>query len=138
MIIFEMTHRVAYYETDTMGYVHHSNYLRFFERVRTELMRHCGYTYAEFEASGMMMPVIDSACRYHAPGRYDDLLTFRAVIKDLPSTRLRIEYEILNEAGTLLCTGSTTLVFVDAHTRKPARVPQPFLHALQKAMPPTM
>jgi acyl-CoA thioester hydrolase len=128
---------VAYYETDTMGYVHHSNYIRLFERARTELMRHLGYTYAEMEASGTMMPLIEASCRYHSPGRYDDLLTVKAVIKEVPATRLHIEYEVRNEAGVLLCSGHTTLVFVNAGTRRPTRAPEAFLKALSGKGEPT-
>jgi acyl-CoA thioester hydrolase len=130
MITHEITHRVAYYETDTMGYVHHSNYIRLFERARTELMRHLGYTYAAMEASGVMMPIIEASCRYHSPGRYDDLLTVKTIIKEMPVTRMHIEYEVRNEAGVLLCSGHTTLVFVNADTRRPTRAPDAFLKAL--------
>ena len=130
MLTYEITHRIAYYETDTMGYVHHSNYVRLFERARTEMMRHFGYTYAAMEASGIMMPIIEVACRYHSPGRYDDLLTIKTAVKEIPATRMRFEYEVRNEAGALLCSGHTTLVFVDARTRKPTRAPQAFVNAL--------
>jgi len=132
MLTHEMTHRVAYYETDVMGYVHHSNYVRFFEIARTELMRAAGYTYAELEASGIMMPLIEVHCNYFHPGKYDDLLTFRATIKELQGVRLTIGYEVLNEAGALLCTGSTTLVFVDAITRRPCRPPEIFVSRITK------
>jgi len=127
MLSYEMTHRVAYYETDAMGYVHHSNYVRYFETVRTELMRAAGYTYAELEASGIMMPIIEVHNQYYHPAKYDDLLTLRATVKELQGVRLVIAYEVLNEAGALLCTGSTTLVFVDAATRRPCRAPEIFV-----------
>jgi acyl-CoA thioester hydrolase len=132
MLQYEIQHRIAYYETDAMGYVHHSNYIRFFERARTELMRHFGCSYAEIEKSGVMMPVIDVYCRYRQPGLYDNLITIRAIIKELPVTRLHLDYEIFNEAGNLLCTGYTTLIFVDAVTRRPRRIPEVFLEALKK------
>ena len=134
MLTYEITHRIAYYETDNMGYVHHSNYIRLFERARTEMMRGFGYTYAAMEASGIMMPIIDVSCRYHSPGRYDDLLTIRATIKEIPVTRLHLDYEVHNEAGTLICTGHTTLVFVNDHTRKPTRAPEAFVKALETYM----
>jgi acyl-CoA thioester hydrolase len=130
MLTHEITHRIAYYETDTMGYVHHSNYIRLFERARTETMRRLGYTYAAMEASGVMMPLIEASCRYHAPGRYDDLLTVKTVIKEIPVTRMHLDYEVYNEAGVLLCSGHTTLVFVNARTRKPVRAPEAFVAAL--------
>ena len=127
MLSYEMTYRVAYYETDLMGYVHHSNYVRYFEIVRTEMIRSTGMSYAALEASGVMMPIIEVHSHYHYPAKYDDLLTFRAVIKEAPKVRLVIEYEILNESGKLLCSGSTTLAFIDAVTRRPRRAPANFL-----------
>lgn len=130
MLTCEITHRIAYYETDTMGYVHHSNYIRLFERARTELMRGLGYTYAEMEASGVMMPLIEASCRYHSPGRYDDLLTVKATIREMPVTRMHLDYEVHNASGVLLCSGHTTLVFVDARTRKPIRAPEAFVEKL--------
>jgi acyl-CoA thioester hydrolase len=130
MLTHEITHRIAYYETDAMGYVHHSNYVRLFERARTEMMRRLGYTYAAMEASGIMMPFIDVSCRYHSPGRYDDLLTVKAIIKEMPVTRMHIDYEVHNEAGVLICSGHTTLVFVNALTRRPTRAPEAFVNAL--------
>jgi acyl-CoA thioester hydrolase len=130
MLTHEITHRIAYYETDTMGYVHHSNYIRLFERARTEMMRGLGYTYAAMESAGTMMPIIEASCRYHKPGRYDDLLTVKAIIKEVPATRLHLDYEVRNEAGELLCTGHTVLVFVNALTRKPTRAPEAFVKAL--------
>ena len=130
MLSYEMLHRVAYYETDTMGYVHHSNYVRFFEIIRTEMIRTTGMSYAALEASGVMMPIVAVQCRYHRPAKYDDLLTLKATIKEAPAARLLIEYEVLNEEGSLLCSGSTTLAFIDALTRRPRRVPDDFLKAL--------
>jgi acyl-CoA thioester hydrolase len=127
MLSYEMTHRVAYYETDVMGYVHHSNYVRYFEIARTEMIRSTGLSYAALEASGVMMPIIEVHCRYHQPAKYDDLLTLRVTIKEMPVTRLLLEYEVLNEAGVLLCTGATTLAFIDAITRRPRRAPEDFL-----------
>jgi acyl-CoA thioester hydrolase len=94
------------------------------------MMRDFGYTYAAMEASGTMMPIIEASCRYHKPGRYDDLLTIKTTIKEIPVTRMRLDYEVSNEAGVLLCSGHTTLVFVNAHTRKPTRAPEAFVKAL--------
>ncbi|MCL2097722.1 MAG: acyl-CoA thioesterase [Bacteroidales bacterium] len=138
MLSYEMTHRVAYYETDVMGYVHHSNYVRYFEIARTEMMRAAGFTYAELEASGVMMPIIEVHSRYYQPAKYDDLLTFRATVKELQGVRLTIEYEVLNEIGTLLCSGSTTLAFIDAATRRPCRAPEDFVSRILGVVTPTI
>jgi len=126
MLSYEMTHRVAYYETDAMGYVHHSNYVRYFETVRTEMIREAGASYAALEASGVMMPIVEVKCRYRRPAKYDDLLTLKATVKEAPEARLLVEYEVLSEDGTLLCSGHTVLAFIDAHTRRPCRAPEDF------------
>ncbi len=131
MISFQMQHRVAYYETDTMGYVHHSNYIRYFEIARTEMIRAAGFSYAALEATGVMMPIIEVQCRYKLPAKYDDLLTLKATVRDEPTARMTIDYEILNEEGGVVCIGSTVLAFVDALTRRARRGPEDFLQKLR-------
>ncbi len=130
MSSFSMTYRVAYYETDAMGYVHHSNYIRYFETVRTEMIRAAGLSYAALEASGVMMPIIEAQCRYRQPAKYDDLLTLKAVVHEAPAARMHIDYEITNAQGLLLCTGFTSLAFIDATTRRPRRAPEEFIQKI--------
>ncbi|MDR1405939.1 MAG: acyl-CoA thioesterase [Prevotellaceae bacterium] len=116
--------RVQYCETDRMGVVHHSNYIRYFETGRTELIRACGIPYASIETGGVLMPVISAACRYIAPACYDEQLTIRTKIRGKITARIRFEYEIYNESAQLVCTGSTELAFIDAATRRPVRPPE--------------
>ena len=79
-----MEYRVPYADTDMMGYVYYGNYLTLFERSRNELMRATGYTYAEMEKEGgAMLPVVEAHVDYHAPARYDDLLTVRFRVGDV-------------------------------------------------------
>lgn len=103
--------RVRYSETDAMGIVHHSNYLRFFEVGRVELMRDSGFPYTEFEAQGITSPVIESALRWRSPARFDDLLTIESRIAELSPTRIRFEYRILRDE-LLLCDGHTGHAFM--------------------------
>lgn len=116
--------RVQYYETDRMGVVHHSNYIRYFETARTEFIRACGISYAAIEADGVLMPIISAECRYFAPACYDEILTIRTKISGDITARICFEYEIYNASEQLVCTGSTTLAFVDAATRRPVRPPE--------------
>ena len=67
MITRDIPIRVRYYETDCMGFVHHSNYVRYYETARTEMLRELGMTYPELEAQGIMLPVIDVQSRYVSP-----------------------------------------------------------------------
>ena len=73
----EMTYRVPYADTDRMGVVYHANYLVYFERGRNEMLRDAGLPYSEMDRRGVIFPVSEAFCRYHAPARYDDLKIVR-------------------------------------------------------------
>ncbi|QBQ40240.1 acyl-CoA thioesterase [Sphingobacterium psychroaquaticum] len=126
MFTHETQIRIRYAETDQMGYVYYGNYASFYEVARTEMLRSTGFSYKELEEMGVMMPVMDLTCKYYQPARYDDLITIRTTIKERPLVRLMFEYEIFNEQGTLLNTGSTQLVFVDMKKNRPCKAPQIF------------
>ena len=132
MFITETQIRVRYGESDRMGYVYYGNYPLYYEVGRTEMLRNLGLTYKDMEDSGIILPVISLNANYLAPAYYDDLLTLKTYLKELPSVRIRFEYEVYNERGEKLNFGDTTLVFTDAITRKPRRPPEYFL---EKVMP---
>lgn len=115
--------RVRYAETDQMGYVYYGNYAQYYEVARVEALRTLGMSYRELEEAGIMMPVRDMKCRFIRPGRYDELLTLRCIIKELPSTRMQFYYEVINSEGVLINEGETTLVFVKAETMRPISCP---------------
>lgn len=115
--------RVRYYDTDQMGIVYYGNYARFYEIGRVEALRHLGMSYKEIEQSGISMPVYDLTSRFIRPAKYDDLLTIRVTIPQMPKTRLMFDYEIFNQEGQLLNTGQTTLVFVRTETGRPCAAP---------------
>ncbi|MCS6968180.1 MAG: thioesterase family protein [Cytophagales bacterium] len=123
--------RVRYAHTDQMGYVYYGNYAEFFEIARLEALRNIGLNYKELEASGVMMPVYELYSRYLAPAAFDDLLTIKVVIKELPSARITFHYEIFNQHEQLIHIGYTTLVFISKENRKPCRAPVQLLKALQ-------
>ncbi len=119
--------RIRYSETDKMGYLHHANYLNYFETGRTEMLRSMGMTYKEMEQDGILLPVLSANINYNAPSYYDDVLTVKTFMKKKPGIKVFFEYEIYNENSLLICTGNTTLVFVDAVSRKPRRPPHYFM-----------
>lgn len=123
--------RVRYGETDKMGYVYYGVYPLYYEVGRTELMRKFDYPYKKIEDMGIMLPVRSLDVKYYKAAKYDDLLTVRTTIKELPSARITFYYEILNENEELLNEGSTTLVFVDETTRKPRKAPKELLDQLK-------
>jgi acyl-CoA thioester hydrolase len=107
-----------------MGYVYYGNYARYFEIGRVEALRNLGFSYKELENSGVMMPVYDLRTRYLQPARYDDLLTVRVSVEEMPQVRMTFAYEIVNESLVLLTTGSTTLVFINMKNNRPCKVPE--------------
>ena len=119
--------RVRYNETDRMGYLHHGVYPAYFEIGRTEMLRSLGMTYREMEDDGIVLPVSDLKIQYLSPAFYDDVLTVTTILRHKPGVRLIFEYEIINETGILVCKGESTLVFVNAKTRKPTRAPEHFI-----------
>lgn len=124
MLIHEVTDiRVRYYDTDQMGIVYYGNYARFYEIGRVEALRYLGLSYKKIEESGISMPVYDLHSRFIRPARYDDLLTIRVTIPQLPKTRLLFEYEIFDQHHQLLNAGQTTLVFVRTDTGRPCAAP---------------
>ena len=123
MFISETKIRVRYAETDQMGFVYYGNYPQYYEVGRTEALRTLGTSYKKLEEYGVMMPVIDMNVKYLKSGRYDDLLTIKTSVVEIPETRMKFKYEIFNEAGELLNVGETTLIFLSKERNRPVRCP---------------
>ncbi len=124
--MFEGSHqiRVRYAETDQMNVVYHGNYTQYFEVARAESIRQLGFTYKDMEAMGIMMPIVEWHAKFIRPAQYDDLLTIKTILKELP-TDYRIEFfhEVYNEAGKLLTTGRAVLYFVNSKTMTKTTMP---------------
>lgn len=133
MIINETKIRVRYSETDQMGFIYYGNYPQFYEVGRTESLRVLGTSYKTLEDSGIWMPVISMNLKYIKPGRYDDLLTIRTIVSELPSTRMLFNYEVYNEAGELLNQGDTTLIFLSKERNRPVKCPDWLLDIFRDA-----
>ena len=87
--------RVRYDECDPMGFVHHSNYLRYFEIGRTELLRASGGCYRDMEEQGMLVVVARVDCRYRSPARYDDTLRIHTRIAKVTAAKITHHYRIV-------------------------------------------
>ncbi len=124
--------RVWYVDTDQMGIVHHSNYARYYEAARSDLMRDLGSSYAEMERQGIMMPILELNSAFKASAFFDELITVEISIKELPKARITFYYRIFNEEGKLLNTGSTVLGFMHSDTHRPTRAPEWFVELLTK------
>jgi len=132
MFVHETQVRVRYAETDQMGVVYYANYAIYFEIGRVDALRAMGASYKQMEESGIMLPVLDLKIKYIRPAKYDDLLTIKVTVPEMPGTRITFLYEVTNEAGTLLTVGETTLVFVDMAKNKPTQIPEPFAGLFRK------
>jgi acyl-CoA thioester hydrolase len=133
MFTAETNVRVRYAETDQMGVVYHSNYFLYFESARAESIRGLGFTYADMEKMGVIMPVVDVHCRYLRPALYDNLLTIKTTLKEMPLHH-KIEFfqDVYNEQEELLASGKIVLYFMEAKTMKRTTMPEEFQMELQK------
>ena len=95
--IHRTTVRVLYGDTDAGGIVYNANYLRYFERGRTELMREWVCTYNEIEKMGFVLPVIECWSRFKAPAFYDDLLIIETEVSELSRLKCTFSYRILRD-----------------------------------------
>jgi len=131
-MIFHTTRiRVRYAETDRMGYVYYGNYATYFEVARVETLRSCGITYKSLEDAGILLPVVDFHVRYFAPAHYDDEIQITTAITQLPTAKLRFQYQT-HRGETILNEAETDLVFVNAATSKPMRCPHEILDNLSQ------
>jgi len=123
--------RVRYADTDQMGYVYYGNYARYYEIGRVEALRSIDFHYKVMEDEGVMMPVYENRSKYLKPARYDDLLTVKVTLKELPGVRVVFHYEIRNQDNILLNTGETVLVFQRKDNGKLCIAPQKLLEKLK-------
>lgn len=124
--MFEASHqvRVRYAETDQMNVVYHGNYTQYFEVARAESIRQLGFTYKDMEAMGIMMPIVEWHAKFIRPAHYDDLLTIKTILKELPTDhRIEFLHEVYNEAGKLLTTGRAVLYFVNSKSMTKTTMP---------------
>ena len=128
--VFEHPIRVYWEDTDAGGIVFYANYLKFFERARTEWLRALGIgQHALRETTGGMFVVSETTVKYHRPAKLDDVLRVTASMTDGGRASLVIGQQAwLGE--TVLCEGTIRIGWVDATTMKPARIPSSVLERL--------
>lgn len=124
MMFSELFLDVRYYETDQMGIVHHSNYIRYFECGRTHMLKNAGLPIEKIEEAGVMLPVVSVECRYRTPARLGDTLKVVSIVDTMPMAKLNIRNEIYNPEGLLVAEGKVVLGFIDSQTRRPVRCPK--------------
>ena len=119
---------VRYYETDKMGIVHHSNFLRYLEIARLEWLNKLGLDYNEIEKNGIILPVVNINISYKQPAKYGDKLRVQVFVKNRPKVTIDFEYKIINQFNKLICDAKTKICFLNEKTRKAIRCPDYILN----------
>ena len=132
MYTHETQTRVRYGETDQMGYLYYGNYALYYEVGRAEMIRDLGLSYKDMESKlGIMMPVMSLQMRFVRPALYDELVTIRTTLRELPTSTITFHMELFNEKKKLLNGGSVKLCFVEMATNRTVAPPQYLMGKLQ-------
>lgn len=114
MTITPYEHKVQYYETDKMGIVHHSNYIRWFEEARVDFLEQVNMPYEQMEAKGIICPVVSVECKYVGMTHFGDTVCILPRVEKFNGIRLIISYEVKDkETGELRCTGKSSHCYLD-------------------------
>jgi len=130
MITSRSSVSVRYAETDMMGVVYHGSYLPWLEVGRTALLKEHGMPYRELESDGFFLPVLEVGLRYLKPAKYDDTVVITTFLREKPTLRIRMDYE-LHRGDELLVTAFTMHAFIDRNGR-PVRPPAAFVAAMDR------
>jgi acyl-CoA thioester hydrolase len=115
---FQTIHRVSYSDTDQMGFMHHTNYLKYYETARWELFRSIGLAYPEIENKGIILPVINASLKFIKPVFYDQEIIINTRIKSFKGARIVFEYQTINETGEIINEAHITVACVKKSTGK--------------------
>ncbi len=121
-----------YPDTDQMGTVHHSNYLKYYETARWELFRSIDIPYKSIEDAGYMLPVIKMNSHFKKTVEYDSLLTMKTILCLVKGVRIYFSYRLFNEQNELINEGETELAFVKKENWKPCSPPDFVIKAIEK------
>lgn len=110
-------HKVQYYETDQMGMVHHSNYIRWFEEARIDFLEAVGLPYEAMEEAGIAIPVLSVQCQYKTRTHFAEVVTVEVGMKEYNGLRMQMTYVVTGPDGTVRCTGESGHCFVNQKGR---------------------
>lgn len=108
-------HKVQYYETDKMGIVHHSNYIRWMEEARVDFLEQIGWGMDRLEELGMVSPVTGVECKYKVSTKFPERIRIEVGIEEFRGVKLKIKYAMYKEDGTLACEGHSEHGFLDGN-----------------------
>ncbi len=136
MKIFETEIKVRYSETDQMGIVHHSRYYPWFEQGRTEMFEELGYSYDQMEQEGLMLPLVESSCKYIKGAKYPEVVLVKTHIESFNGVKIVFIYEVVRKVdGALLAQGKTIQALVGSDFRLiNAKKTKPELYALIQSL----
>ncbi len=132
MIHFETRIPVRYYEADPMGIVHHSNYIRYFECARDEMISSWGYGIEKCAEDGIVFPVVSLQVRYHASAKIGDILRVTADIESIPLAKLTVRQAVFNQDGLLCAEGTVVLGFLNSGTGRIMACPPEFRKLMEQ------
>ena len=118
------TIKVRYGETDQMRFVHHSNYLNYFELARLEWLSEMGISYSAMELEGILMPVVSANINFKIPLFFGDIFKVVVSSNKKPKATLEFDYKIVNLKDEIICTGNTVLAFLSSKNNRPIRCPK--------------
>ena len=126
-------YRVKFFDTDTMGVVHHSNYIRWFETGRVEFLRELGIDLNEMMSDGILFPIVEVGAKFHAPARFDDELEIETTAEALTKAKMKFNYVIRRRGeDKILAEGTSTNVFTS--DGKICRLPDKYFSKLSKGL----
>ena len=133
MLIYQTEIRVRYADTDQMQFVYNGKYFEYFEVGRTEMLREIGLPYSIIEKEGYQLPVLEAYARYHQPAYYDEVVIIKSILKEYPSLKIHIDYEVLRkETNELIAEGFTVHVFIKKESKKITRPPGIFINSVKR------
>lgn len=133
MATFKSTFPVRYYETDQMAVVHHSNYVRYFEIARDEMMVRLGFPIERCEKElGILVPIVSVECHFHHPAHMGDVLTAVAQFDKVPLAKMVVKQAVYNQDGVLCADGNVVLGFINKETFRPVRCPEPVVKLFEE------
>ena len=133
MATFKSAFPVRYYETDQMAVVHHSNYIRYFEIARDEMMVKLGFPIEQCEKElGILVPIVSVECHFHHPAHMGDVLTAVAQFDKVPMAKMVVKQAVYNQDGVLCADGTVVLGFINKETFRPVRCPEPVVKLFEE------
>ena len=105
-------HKVQYYETDKMGIVHHSNYIRWMEEARTDFLSQIGWDYKRLEEIGVISPVTAVNCQYKVSTYFSDVVTISVKVEEFKGVKLKLAYEMKRD-DAVVCLGHSEQCFLN-------------------------